>query len=100
MFISVVCLLALASCSNVERSYNKGDYRAVISKLNRKQNLTADDYLLKARSFLAMGRGDQAMESLVLYLLLAEEPSDSDRAFAIENFMAYNRSDRLSVLML
>lgn len=97
---SLLCLLLLASCSNAEAAYNKGNFQTVINRINRKQNPTADDYLLKAKSYIAMGKGNQAIESLVLYLSLAEEPSSEDRAFAVENFMAYNTSDRLSVLIL
>ena len=45
-------------------------------------------------------RETRQWKAWVLYLSLAEEPSSEDRAFAVENFMAYNTSDRLSVLIL
>ncbi len=99
-FLVLACLLTLSSCSNAQTLYSKGHYQAAINKINRTANPTVDDHLLKARSYVAMGSGDKAMESLLLYLLLAENPSAQDRAFTVSNFIKYNVSDRLSTLVL
>ncbi len=97
---SLLCLVLLASCSNAEKSFEKGNYQAVINKIDRKKTPTADEYLLKARSYISMGKGEQAMESLLMFLLIAENPTAEDRAFAVENFMAYNTSDRLTIMVI
>ncbi len=97
---SLLLTALLSSCSKAESLYLRGNYQGAINKIDRLPNPTAEDYLLKARSYLELGEGEKAMQSLVLYLSLSEDASSEDRAFAVSNFIRYNTSDRLSVLLL
>jgi len=94
-----LALILLVSCSDAQKSYDKGDYRAVITKIDKKKNPTAWDYLLKARSYIHLGEESRASESVFMYLMLDTEPSD-DRAFAVSWFLKLNTSDKLSVMAL
>ncbi len=100
LVFSSLLVLLLSSCTKVDVMYEKGNYQTVINRINRMTDPTPEDYLLKARSYIAMGKETEAQESLFLYLSTAEEQSAEDRAFAVSHFLAGNNSDRLAAMVL
>ncbi|MCF0261885.1 MAG: hypothetical protein HUK23_03115, partial [Sphaerochaetaceae bacterium] len=65
--------------------------------LNKKDS---DSYIIKAKSLIALGKENQALESLTTYLLLEEQPNPEDRAFAVSYFLKLNTSDKLTLMIL
>lgn len=93
-------LLIFASCSSPEQNFKQGNYQQVINQISDLKDPTEDDYLLKARSYIAMGQDGKALESLFIYLSITDGRNQEGRAFAVENFIALNKSDRLTILVL
>lgn len=97
----VLSVLLFTSCSNAQQQYERGNYQAAVSRINRLSNPGAGDFLLKAKSYIALGQAYKAKESLLLYLLTGEESrSEEDRRFAVSNFIELNSSDSLTLMLI
>lgn len=94
----VFCLLLFTSCNKAERAYNSGRYQQALEILDSKQNPGKEDYLLKAKTLNSMGRQEEARESILLYMILAD--SSDEREFASNLFIDLRFSDVLNVLLL
>ena len=95
----ITCILFI-SCSNPQQNFDKGRYEETIKQIDRKKNPTSDELLLKAKSYIAINQDEKALESLFLYLSLDEDPASENRAYAVEHFLALNKSDRVAVMVL
>ena len=98
LILLVSTCIVLISCSDATKSYGQGDYSATLKNLEKKSNLEANDYLLKAKCYIALGENDAALKNLMLFLLLA--PNDSQRNLAVSYFIQLNTYSSLSVLLL
>lgn len=94
----VFCLLLITSCNKAERAYNSGKYQQALDILDSKENPGKEDYLLKAKTLNSMGRKEEARESILLYMILAD--SSDEREFASNLFIDLKFSDVLNVLLL
>ncbi len=94
----IFCLLLITSCNQAERAYNSGKYQQALEILENKQNLGKEDYLLKAKILNSMGMQEQARESVLLYMIMAD--SSDEREFASNLFIDLKFSDVLNVLLL
>ena len=102
LFLLLLTVIILScSCSDVRKAYDKGNYRAVVSRLSAKRELSQSELILKARSYFALGEDEKALESVFLYLV--SDPSTqnaADRSFAVSAFISLNTSDSLVLMTL
>lgn len=99
LFLAVAALVC--SCSNAQKAYDSGNYTLAVSKLSKIKDPTPAELILKARSYLALGEGHKALESLFLYLM--SDPSaqnPEDRSYAVTYFISLNTSDSLTIMAL
>lgn len=104
-FLLFLLLLATTaftcSCSDVRKAYEKGNYRTVVNRLSKVKDPTQTELILKARSYIALGEPEKALESVFLYLV--SDPSTQtagDRSFAVSAFLSLNTSDYLVLMTL
>ena len=93
-------LVVFCSCTNIERLYEKGNYKAVIDYVSRKKTPGADDLLLQTKAYVNLGEENKALESALLYLLSYDGKNEQGRAYAVRVFLDTNTSDRITVLVL
>lgn len=89
----------LVSCSDANKSYDQGKYSDAIKILDKKSNLSSEDYFLKAKCYLALDEKPSALKNLTLYLLLSST-GDTNRAEAVDYFLQLNTYNSLSLLTL
>ena len=95
-----VLLLVFCSCTNAEKSFEKGKYEEAIKQIDKSRNPDSDDLLLKAKSYIALNQQEKALGSLFLFLSLDDGSEAENRVFAVEHFLAVNTSDRLTAMVL
>ena len=95
LFLALIC-----SCTNTERLYEKGNYKAVVDNVSKKKTPSADDLLLQTKAYVNLGEENKALESALLYLLSYEGKDEQGRAYAVQVFLDTNISDRIAVLVL
>lgn len=100
LFVLILACILFISCSNPQQNFNKGRYEETIKQVDRMKNPTSDDLLLKAKSYIAINQDEKALESLFMYLSLDEDPASEQRAYAVQQFISMNRSDRLTTMVL
>ena len=88
------------SCTNVQKLYDKGNYHAVVDKVEKMSSPSQSDLLLQARSFINLGEENKALESVLIYLLSYDGKDEQGRAFAVSIFLDTNTSDRIATLVL
>ena len=88
------------SCSNIQKLYDKGNYRQVIEKVEKMSSPTQSDLLLQTRSYINLGHEEKALESVLVYLLSDDGRDAEGRAFAVSIFLDTNTSDRLATMVL
>lgn len=93
-------LVLICSCTNIERLYNKGNYKAVVENVSKKKTPSADDLLLQTKAYVNLGEENKALESALLYLLSDDGKDEQGRAYAAQVFLDTNTSDRIAVLVL
>ena len=99
VFLFLAVTLIICSCSNAQKAYDSGNYTLAVSKLSKIKDPTPAELILKARSYLALGEGHKALESLFLYLM--SDPSaqnPEDRSYAVTYFISLNNSDNLTIM--
>lgn len=89
----------LVSCSDANKSYEQGKYFDAIKILDKKSNLSSEDFFLKAKCYLALDEKTSALKNLTLYLLLSST-GDTNRAEAVDFFLQLNSYNSLSILVL
>ena len=96
----------LLSCSDASKSYEQGKYADAIKILDNKDSLSAQEYLLKARCYLALDSGssdvfaqEAALKNVTLYLLLSSD-KDENRAEAVSYFVQLNTYNSLAIMVL
>ncbi len=99
VLVLALCLLVTA-CSNAQSYYDKGKYAEAIRLIDKKGNPSSEDLILKAKSYIALSQDDKAIESLFLFLSLDDGSNPDYRAYAVEQFLRLNSSDRLAMLVL
>ena len=97
LFLSLVLL---CSCTNIERLYEKGNYKAVVDNVSKIKTPDADDLLLQTKAYVNLGEENKALESALLYLLSYDGKNEQGRAYAVQIFLDTNTSDRITVLIL
>ncbi len=101
-FISILLLFfvsfTLISCNNAQALYDKGSYEEALSALNSKKVLSKSNHLLKIKTLVNLGRNEEARESSLLYLLMAE--STDERTLPVKLFTELGYSDPLNILVL
>lgn len=95
----VFCLL-LCSCTNVQKQYDKGNYKTVIDTVAKKTSPSQNDLLLQTKSYVNLGDENKALESALLYLLAYDGKDEQGRAYAVKVFLDTDTSDRVAVLVL
>ena len=93
------CLL-LISCTNVQKLYDKGNYKAVTEYVSKKNSPSLDELLIQTKAYVNLGEEGKALESSLMYLLSYDGKDDQGRAFAVQVFLDTNTSDRIAVLVL
>lgn len=93
-------LVLFCSCTNIERLYEKGNYKAVVDTVSKKKTPGAEDLLLQTKAYVNLGEENKALESALLYLLSYEGKDEQGRAYAVRVFLDTNTSDRIAVLVL
>ncbi|MCR4676507.1 MAG: hypothetical protein K5634_04685 [Sphaerochaetaceae bacterium] len=94
----VFSLSVLVSCNKAESAYNSGKYQQALELVEKIENPGKSDYLLKAKILNAMGRQEDARESILLYMILADD--SDEREFAANMFIDLKFSDVLNALLL
>lgn len=96
----------LLSCSDASKSYEQGKYANAIKILDNKDSLSAQEYLLKARCYLALdsessdvSAQEAALKNVTLYLLLSSD-KDENRAEAVSYFVQLNTYNSLAIMVL
>ena len=100
LFLLLLVSFILVSCSNPQQNYDKGRYEETIKQINHIKSPTSDDLLLKAKSYIALGQDEKALESLFLYLSLDDGSYPENREYAVTHFLELNRYDSLTVMVL
>lgn len=100
LFLLLLVSVILVSCSNPQQNFDKGRYEETIKQVDHIKSPTADDLLLKARSYIALGQDERALESLFLYLSLDDGSNPENRELAVSHFLELNRYDSLTVMVL
>ena len=100
LIVLLISCILFISCSNPQQNFDKGRYEETIKQIDRKKNPTSDELLLKAKSYISINQDEKALESLFIYLSMDEDPTSENRAYAVEHFIALNKSDRLTVMVL
>ena len=90
----------LCSCTNVQKQYDKGNYRSVIDAVAKKDSPSQNDLLLQMKSYVNLGEENKALESALLYLLGYDGKDEQGRAYAVQVFLDTDTSDRVAVLVL
>lgn len=93
-------VIVSTSCTNVQKLYDKGNYQAVVDKVEKMSSPSQSDLLLQARSFINLGEENKALESVLIYLLSYDGKDEQGRAFAVSIFLDTNTSDRIATLVL
>lgn len=93
-------IITLASCSNIQKLYDKGNYRQVVEKVEKMSSPSQSDLLLQARSFINLGQEEKALESVLIYLLSDDGKDPQGREFAVSIFLDTNTSDRIATMVL
>ena len=93
-------LVLVCSCTNIERLYEKGNYRAVVDNVSKKKSPGNDDLLLQTKAYVNLGEENKALESALLYLLSNDGKSEQGRAYAVQVFLDTNTSDWITALVL
>lgn len=89
------------SCSDIRSAYDKGNYSQVIAKVSRMKSPSQSDLILKSKSYFALGEGDKALESLLLYLMSDESGQTAeDRSYAVDAFLSLDPADSLVLMTL
>lgn len=91
-------LIFLVSCNNATKYFDEGNYTKTLEALNNKKGLSKNDYLMKIKSYVNLGRTDESKESVMLYLLMADD--SDERGYAIDLYTEMNFSDVLNILIL
>lgn len=93
-------IIATTSCTNIQKLYDKGNYRQVVEKVEKMSSPSQSDLLLQARSFINLGQEENALESVLIYLLSDDGKDPQGREFAVSIFLDTNSSDRLATMVL
>ena len=93
-------IITFASCSNIQKLYDKGNYRQVVEKVEKMSSPSQSDLLLQARSFINLGQEEKALESVLIYLLSDDGKDPQGREFAVSIFLDTNTSDRIATMVL
>lgn len=99
LFLVFLAAILFVSCSDANKSYEQGNFSNAIKILDKKSNLSSNDYLLKAKCYLALGNNSAALKNITLFLLLSSE-NDSSRAEAVDYFIQLNTYNSLCILVL
>lgn len=97
--VPLVFLLLICSCSDANSYYQKGNPALALAQLERKRDLSSEDYLLKVKCLQELDRDEEALQSIVYYLLTTDNKG-KDREYAVDLFLKLNKSYSLSVLLL
>ena len=93
-------LLLVCSCTNVQRLYEKGKYKAVVDNVARMKSPDQDDLLLQTKSYVNLGEESQALESALMYLLGYDGKDPQGRSYTVQVFLDTCVSERIAVLVL
>ncbi len=94
----VFLLLCGVYCSKAESYFQTGKFEKTVQNVDSKATPTKEDYYYKIKSLAELGRPEEARESVLLYLLMANEKDD--RSFATDLFVDLQFSDVLNILIL
>lgn len=94
----VFLLLFNVSCAKTEAYYQTGKFEKTVQNVDSKATPTKQDYYYKIKSLAELGRPQEARESVLLYLLMADE--NDDRSFVTDLFVDLQFSDVLNILIL
>lgn len=95
-----ILVLVVCSCTNVQKLYDKGNYKAVIEAIGKMKSPDSEDLLLQTKAYVNLGEEGKALESSLMYLLSYDGKDEQGRSFAVQVFLDTNRSDRIAVLAL
>ncbi len=106
LLLFFLAAIFLVSCSDANKCYEQGKFSDALKILENKTSLDAEDYLLKARCYLALDSNlysKAAYKNITLYLLLSSDSvsnSNETRAEAVSYFIQLNTYNSLSLLVL
>lgn len=101
---TVFCILLVffafcaVSCRKSESYFSTGKFEKTVQNVDSKATPSKQDYYYKIKSLTELGRPEEARESVLLYLLMAQE--NDEREFATDLFIDLGFSDVLNILIL
>lgn len=98
LFTILLFLFFLPSCTNPKDFYSSAQYQYASDAVDQLRNPTVDDYYIKLKSLLELGKKDEAKESLAIFMLLSEDPVKREEVSHF--FIEAGFSDELNVSLL
>lgn len=98
ILLSLFLLATVVSCTNPAQFYSSQQYQNASDSFDQLKNPTVEDYYIKLKSLLALGKNEEARESILLYMLLSDD--QQKREEVSRYFISENYSNELNVTIL
>ena len=98
--VPLFLLILLCSCTDIGKLYERGNYQAVIEKVEKMKSPGQEDLLLQTKAYVNLREESKALESSLMYLLGSDGKDPQGRYYAVQVFLDTCTSDRIAVLVL